>query len=881
MKSRLEAVRERLSQVEVPALASLRTRGSEALRPAVDAVRERVSGDSGNGDRRDRGDGDSSMLDRVLPGFVRESYMRRFAAVVLVIVAVTTGLGLFFQQEVSGELEHEATTRLEGVAAEQATALERWITEHRRTTSLIARADGLQTENTDDVAATLAAELQSNNYGNEALHYVDTTTGEVLASATVSMGDAEGSLVNGNVYDGAVVWRTAADDGGELEFASPSDVVFSEIYTTGGQGRVAFATPVPGTTDRALVNVVSPSSMASSFRSPYEGARTEIVDLQGNVQIAANTSMLGTAYTVPDVIDPAFGGESGVTRVSSSDEFVAYAPVWNTKRSGTDESVGWAVAVHVPASNALAVSSTVSRDVMAIIGVSLLGFVVLGLTLGRNTVQAIRQVSTNAEAIAAGDLDAELDETDRRDEIGDLIRSFRSMQSYLTVAAEKAEAVAEQRFDDPVLDREIPGAFGQTIDEMAADVEQSHHEVEAAREEAQDARAEAEDRAKHLQEKAAAFSATMTAAAEGDLTSRMDPETDSEAMAEIATAFNEMMADLEGTVADIHAFADEVAEASDDVTVGTRESTRASEQVSDSIQEITAEAETQSDRLSEVAGEMQSLSGTVEEVASSADEVARTSDETAAVGREGQQAAAEAMDEMSMIEHQSESTVEEVETLADEIGEIGDVVELIADIADQTNMLALNASIEAARAGEAGEGFAVVADEIKGLAGEVAEATEEVESLIGDVQASSDAAVADIREMGERVRDGTETIEEALAALEEIAGNVEAVNTRIQEISDATDDQATSTEEVASMIDDVADAAEGVSEESENVSAAAEEQTSTLTEVASNAQRLSDRAEQLQETLDSFTVGADESPSTDPDRPDSQGTAADGGTIDD
>ncbi len=123
-----------------------------------------------------------------------------------------------------------------------------------------------------------------------------------------------------------------------------------------------------------------------------------------------------------------------------------------------------------------------------------------------------------------------------------------------------------------------------------------------------------------------------------------------------------------------------------------------------------------------------------------------------------------------------------VRRLAQAAGRIGEVVSFIQTIARQTSLLALNASIEAVRAGESGQGFAVVASGVKKLAGQTAQATEDIARQVRDIQQAVErtadaltnvhSSVGSINQADQQLRD---VFEQQTAELDEIAlraGNV-------------------------------------------------------------------------------------------------------------
>ncbi len=228
-----------------------------------------------------------------------------------------------------------------------------------------------------------------------------------------------------------------------------------------------------------------------------------------------------------------------------------------------------------------------------------------------------------------------------------------------------------------------------------------------------------------------------------------------------------------------------------------------STEMESSAQTMTEIAQRTQDESVTVASAAEQATASVQTVASAAEEL------SSSIGEISRQVAhSSEMSEQAV--RTADSTNKTISDLAEGAQRIGEVVDLINDIANQTNLLALNATIEAARAGDAGKGFAVVASEVKNLASQTAQATEDISSQIGSIQATTQDAVDAIAAIGK-------TISEMNEIATNIASAVEEQGAATSEISRSVQEAASGTQEVAESIVTVKSGSEETGQASGNV----------------------------------------------------------------
>ena len=358
---------------------------------------------------------------------------------------------------------------------------------------------------------------------------------------------------------------------------------------------------------------------------------------------------------------------------------------------------------------------------LALVGLGTLALLLLGLILWsarmaqRLVVKPLVETASALERMAGGDVGFVIEGTERGDEIGQVARA---MQVFRAAESARRQASAEQEA--------VVTALSSGLARLA------HKDLEHRLEQAFPPSYEA------LRQN---YNAAVDALANAMRTVRVGT------------------ANVQGSIAEIGAAADDLA----------------------------LRNESQASRIAETARAMDSVTAIVQETAKSAQAVSQTITAADREASEGGEVVRRAIAAMAAIEASAQ--------------EIGQIITVIDGIAFQTNLLALNAGVEAARAGEAGKGFAVVATEVRALAQRSADAAQSIKALITTSGEQVADGVSLVSESGTKLGGIVRRISEISALIGDIAGSASRQAESLIQVNGAMGEMDRMTQQNAAMVE--------------------------------------------------------------------------------
>jgi len=219
----------------------------------------------------------------------------------------------------------------------------------------------------------------------------------------------------------------------------------------------------------------------------------------------------------------------------------------------------------------------------------------------------------------------------------------------------------------------------------------------------------------------------------------------------------------------------------------------ASHQIALGSAELSQRTERQAASIRATVASMAELTGTVRQNAEHARQADVLAGSASSVAARGGQVVSQVVERMEAIDAASRR--------------IADIIGVIDGIAFQTNILALNAAVEAARAGEQGRGFAVVASEVRNLAQRSAGAAREIKGLIEDSSAQVTAGSTLARQAGHTMAEVVDSVHKVSGIIGEISGASREQAQEIAAISVAVQAMDADTRDSAGMVREAAQAA--------------------------------------------------------------------------
>ncbi len=323
---------------------------------------------------------------------------------------------------------------------------------------------------------------------------------------------------------------------------------------------------------------------------------------------------------------------------------------------------------------------------------------------------------------------------------------------------------------------------------------------------------------------------------------------------QLSLSIKKMVTSLHSLLKETTNVAQHISTTSQNLFKNTDQNQEASKYISDAIFEIASGSTTQAEQTNKI---RDMFNKTVDEMRQGYKRIESTianALQSSEVAKEGKDAIFQAIDHLNTVKGTVVFATDSIQKLGRRSKEIENIVSVITNFSKQINLLALNAAIEAKRAGEYGKGFSVVADEIRNLANNSNHSSQEIKSLIQDIQAETYLTVQTMESNLEEIEQQVEMIQKGGDVIETIVEHVNQTETDTKLTKQFYDELNDNVVQLLKTINEISDIAQESAASAQEIMAGTEEQLQSVSTINQKSKELSNLAQRLNSQVNKFTL---------------------------
>lgn len=242
----------------------------------------------------------------------------------------------------------------------------------------------------------------------------------------------------------------------------------------------------------------------------------------------------------------------------------------------------------------------------------------------------------------------------------------------------------------------------------------------------------------------------------------------------------------------------------------------------------------------ETADLMEKMLKRIDAIADSASKTNSMADNTKLSTEKAHKSVTGTLDGMAEIRETVQETGRRIKQLGERSQEISHVIEIINSIAERTTVLALNASMQAVAAGDSGRGFSVIAEEIQRLAESSRDSTEQISTLVRNIQQETNTTIVTMDKTIEQVINGSTRAEDAAHQMKEVLKTTNQLIESVDLIASASREQVGISENLKKRAQSILKSTQSTGKE--------------LLSLTSLSRNMAEYAQQLVNSVNVFTI---------------------------